>query len=51
VRKNRKGQGTIKLAIGHSLSLVVYLDSAGVQTPAEIEELRLRTSHPVKTPE
>jgi len=25
--------------------------SRGVQTPAEIEELRLRPSHPVKTPE
>jgi hypothetical protein len=25
--------------------------SVGVQTPAEIEELRLRASHPVKTPE
>jgi len=24
--------------------------SEGVQTPAEIEELRLRTPHPVKTP-
>jgi len=25
--------------------------SVGVQTPTEIEELRLKSSHPVKTPE
>jgi len=36
-------------SIGGELNAVSY--TVSVQTPAEIEELRLKSSHPVKTPE
>ncbi len=38
-------------SIGGEMNANLSYFSEDVQTPAEIEELRLRSSHPVKTPE
>jgi hypothetical protein len=38
-------------SIGGEMNADLSYFSAGVHTSAEIEELRLRASHPVKTPE